>query len=105
MSPAGGGSPWALCGATDGSPPACQNAGEPGADQYNLVLTNNAARFGLALSTQPQCDVTFSGGGSPSCTAAPGQSTSENLNLTGPQSTANGAASYTTTVTWTVVAQ
>jgi hypothetical protein len=104
MSPVGGGSPWALCGATDGSAPACTSAGQPGAEQYKLVLSNNTGAFGLPLSTRPQCDVTFSGRSSPNCTAAPGQSTSENLALSGPQSTANGASSYSTTVTWTVVA-
>jgi hypothetical protein len=101
MSPTGGGTPWVLCGATDRTTPSCNNVGQPGADQYNLALTNNIGRFGLGLSAQAQCDITF-GGLAPSCAAAPGQSTFENVRLTGPQSTSSGANSYTTTITWTV---
>jgi hypothetical protein len=105
MTPAGGGTEWGLCGASDGTTAACGNAGNPGADQYRLTLTNTNtfAHFALALSDQPQCDTTFGGGPAPSsCGAAPGQSTAENVALIGPQSTSSGASSYITTITWTV---
>jgi len=102
MSPAGGGAPWVLCGGSDGTPPVCSNGNQPGADQYNLALTNTVGHFGLALSGQAQCDTTFSGGMAPGCSAASGQKTTENVRLLGPQSTSSGANSYTTTITWTV---
>ncbi len=86
-------------------PPAARGRDSPGADQYILRLTNtnSLAHFGLALSDQPQCDITFWGGPLASnCAAAPGQSTAEIVHLIGPQSTSSGASSYTTTITWTV---
>lgn len=100
MLPVGGGTPWVLCGSSDGSAARCTNAGQPGADQYNEASRNIAANVGVKMSGQPQCDTAFATSGS--CAAAPGQSATENLTVTGPQSTGNGASSYTTTVTWTV---
>jgi hypothetical protein len=102
FSPLGGGTPWLLCGATDGTTPSCQNQGQPGAEQFKLQPFDIVANPGVFLSAQAQCDVLFQAGAG--CIAAPGQLTRESLLLTGPQSTANGASDYSTTVTWTAVA-
>lgn len=100
MAPVGGGAAWALCGASDGAAASCSNAGNPGADQYQLSLSNVA--WLVTLSTAPQCDLAFDSGFTASCAAAPGQSATETARLVGPQSTSNGASGYTTTITWTV---
>jgi hypothetical protein len=105
MSPVGGGTSWVLCGSSDGIAPICSGASRPGiksvppgAEQYSLATTTPTG--GVLLSTQPQCDRAFGSGGT--CAAAPGQSSTENLLLLGPESTGNGASNYTTIVTWTV---
>jgi hypothetical protein len=104
MVPVGSATAWALCGASDGTTPSCQRPGYPGADQYILTNINPAAlRTGLPgtlnLSDQPQCDIAFGAG---RCGVSPGQSSTENVTLTGPRSTSGGAGSYITTITWTV---
>lgn len=101
LSPVGGGTAWALCGGSDTTTPTCQNAGKPGADQYDLEEFNRAGIPGVFLSAQPQCDLLVQAGRG--CQAAPGQRIEELLQLNGPQSTVNGASAYSTTVTWTAV--
>jgi hypothetical protein len=100
LAPVGGGTPWALCGASDGTTPSCQNAGLPGAEQYFLRAITLNDSVGVTLSQQPQCDIVFGAG---NCQAPPGRATVEGFHLYGAESTANGASDYTTTVTWTVV--
>jgi hypothetical protein len=107
MTPVGGGTPWALCGSTDGVAPACRNGTHvPGAEQYGLQPLTILSRRPLWLSNQPTCDSGFSQGPGPGgvgCVALPGDSATESVHLVGPASTADSAGSYSTTVTWTVV--
>jgi hypothetical protein len=102
LAPAGGGRSWVLCGSGDGVAPACTSGGEPGADQYRLHAIAADGTRSEYLSDQAQCDLAFSGG--KNCHAAPGQQAAEVLALTGPARTTNTATSFTSTVTWTVVA-
>jgi hypothetical protein len=97
--PSDGGTGWSLCNTTA----TCTGSGGgmPGADQYMLEnfgqYTNNKL---TALTGGLACDQQWGPGG---CSAAPSESHSEGIKLTGPESSDDTSTLWTVPVTWMAI--
>jgi hypothetical protein len=88
--PSDGGSGWTLCGVET----SC-TVTAPGSDQFSIkAVDNSSPATATQLGRNPQCDAAFG------CGAVSNASRTEYLLATGPASSTNKSARFTTTVTW-----
>lgn len=107
MVPVDNGTHWALCGPVMGAPACTQGTLVPGTDQYYETLNagggyNSGPQQGsgpfLALSNTGECDSIFN----PGCgQSGAGSQKSEFPAITGPQSSTDPSANWTTSIVWT----
>jgi hypothetical protein len=97
--PSDNGTNWTPCGSSAGT--SCTGTNGPGQDQYATIV-NSIGPSGTILSNSPECDYGFDGSTS-GCTAASGQSATENINVTGPSASTDSSPTFTSSVTWTAV--
>lgn len=92
--PSTGSTQWGLCN----SAVACTGpAGLPGADQYLVRNFGSGSSSSTELTDSLACDRQFGPGG---CSATPGQSQKEGIELIGPESTGSTSSLWTVTITW-----
>lgn len=108
----GAGPDWTLCGVVAGGgcngpvDPYGSGASYPGQDQYSeLPFGQNYDATGVVLTNSPQCDTAFEVGPTGGCAATPGQAQTEFIGMTGPSASTDPSSTFTTTVSWTAVAQ
>jgi hypothetical protein len=90
--PASGGSQWSLCSS------GCSGSNNlPGADQYMVKNFGAGLNSSTGLTGTLSCDHQFSAQG---CSATPGQSQAEGVELIGPETSGNTATSWTVTIMW-----
>jgi hypothetical protein len=90
--PASGGSQWSLCSS------GCSGSNNlPGADQYMVKNFGAGLNSSTGLTGTLSCDHQF---GAQGCSATPGQSQSEGVELIGPETSGNTATSWTITIMW-----
>ena len=105
LKPSDSGTPWNLCSGP-GSPSPCGGGANPGPDQFeewaiSLSPQGVEGSRGPILTTSPQCDIAFNNG--TGCAAAPVQSITERLTVTGPTTSTDNSGTFTTVWTWTAV--
>jgi hypothetical protein len=71
--------------------------GLPGANQYMVRNFGSGGNSSTELTGSLTCDQQFGSGG---CSATPGQSQTEGIELIGPESSGNTSSSWTVTITW-----
>jgi hypothetical protein len=100
--PSGGaGTPWTLCGGSNGAPACDGSAGAPGQDEYSELTTPGGQTFlNGYLANTPGCDINFGGS---TCVAGAGQSESETFMIQGPSSSSSASSSFSTSITWTAL--
>jgi hypothetical protein len=92
--PASGSPQWSLCNSTT----ACSGPGGlPGANQYMVKNFGAGRNRSTGLTGTLACDQEF---GAQGCSATPGQSQTEGVELIGPESSGNTSPSWTITITW-----
>lgn len=92
--PSDGSTQWGLCN----SATACTGpSGLPGGDQYMIKNFGTSRNSSTGITGSLTCDQEFGPGG---CSAAPGQSQKEGVELIGPESSASTSSSWTVTITW-----
>jgi hypothetical protein len=92
--PESGSPQWSLCNSTT----ACSGPGGlPGANQYMVKNFGSGRNSSTGLTGTPTCDQEF---GAHGCSATPGQSEKEGVELIGPDSSGNTSPSWTITITW-----
>ena len=92
--PSDGGPQWGLCNPSA----ACSGpGGAPGVNQYMVKNFGTDTNSSTGLTGSLSCDQEFSARG---CSATPGQSQKEGIELIGPQSSGSTSSSWTVTVTW-----
>lgn len=92
--PSGGGAQWGLC---NSSAPCTGPGGSPGVNQYMLKNFGTDTNSSTGLTSSLTCDQEFSAQG---CSATPGQSQKEGIELIGPESSGSTSSSWMVTVTW-----
>jgi hypothetical protein len=102
---------WGLCnpGGIGAAPTCSGTATLPGSDQFEMqnFTDSDGSDITEFLGLDPICDQTFdyTSPGSNGCSAGADEVQNEGVTLVGPQSTTDPGASFTTSVTWTAVAQ
>jgi len=92
--PATGSPQWSLCNPAA----ACTGPeGQPGANQYMVKNFGTGRNISTGLTGTLACDEEF---GAQGCSATPGQSQTEGVELIGPESSGNTSPSWTITITW-----
>jgi hypothetical protein len=92
--PAAGSTQWSLCNPAA----ACTGPdGQPGANQYMVKNFAAGRNSSTGLTGTLACDQEF---GAQGCSATPGQSQTEGVELIGPESSGNTSPSWTITITW-----
>ena len=105
--PADNGTQWELCSPNQqpgSSVPGCTgDRGQPGSDQYTLIMFAPGVTNSSVLGKPAVCDIEFDPGGG--CRAAPAELHSEvqheGLLLVGPKTWDDHSTSWTITITWT----
>ena len=95
--PSAGSIQWGLCN----SAAACSGPGGlPGVDQYMVNIFGRDSNNSTELTGTLTCDQQFDPGAVDRCSAAPGASQTEGIQLIGPESSGNTSTSWTVTITW-----